>query len=72
MRSDVSGKGLGRMLMDKVVSYCRARCFARITGEVLATNARMLALSRSCGFRVEACGPGVFSVTMDLAPQEHV
>lgn len=70
VRSDVSGKGLGRMLMDKVVAYCKARRFARITGEVLSTNARMLALSRACGFNVEACGPGVFRVTMDLAPRE--
>jgi acetyltransferase len=69
VRSDVSGKGLGRLLMDKMVAYCEARRIARITGEVLSANARMLGLSRACGFTVEPRAPGVCSVTRDLTPQ---
>jgi acetyltransferase len=69
VRSDIAGKGLGRLLMEKIVGYCRARGIGRITGEVMASNERMLAFSRNCGFTVKPCAPGVCSVTRELTPQ---
>ena len=42
VRSDMQGKGLGALLMDKIVRYCRSRGIGELVGDVLATNARML------------------------------
>jgi acetyltransferase len=47
------GCGLGRLLLERLVDIARQNGVRRLTGEVLATNARMLALARRTGFRVE-------------------
>jgi acetyltransferase len=70
IRSDLKGKGLGRMLLSKLIRYCRERGTLRLTGEVLLGNKRMLALGASCGFKAE--GPprnGVVSVSLALASE---
>lgn len=48
------GCGLGRVLLDRLVDLARRNGVRRLTGEVLATNARMLALARRTGFRIES------------------
>jgi acetyltransferase len=47
------GCGLGRLLLERVIDVARRNGVRRLTGEVLATNARMLALARRTGFRIE-------------------
>jgi acetyltransferase len=47
------GCGLGRLLLERVVDAARRNGVRRLTGDVLATNARMLALARRFGFRIE-------------------
>ena len=47
------GCGLGRLLLERVVDAARRNGVRRLTGDVLAANARMLALARRFGFRVE-------------------
>lgn len=47
------GCGLGRLLLERLVDIARRNGVRRLTGEVLATNARMLALARRTGFRIE-------------------
>jgi acetyltransferase len=67
VRSDMQGKGLGAVLMDKIVRYCRIRGVSELVGDVLATNVRMLALAREMGFeRVASEEPGVVRVSLAL------
>ncbi len=47
------GCGVGRLLLDRIIDVARANGVRRLTGDVLATNARMLALARRAGFRIE-------------------
>jgi acetyltransferase len=47
------GCGLGRLLLERVIDAARRNGVRRLTGDVLATNARMLALARRLGFRIE-------------------
>lgn len=47
------GCGLGRLLLERVIHAARRNDVRRLTGDVLAANARMLALARRFGFRVE-------------------
>ncbi len=50
VRSDLKGRGLGALLMDKLIRYQRARGTLRIVGEVLRENESMRALARRLGF----------------------
>jgi acyl-CoA synthetase (NDP forming)/GNAT superfamily N-acetyltransferase len=50
IRSDLAGIGLGLVLMQKVITYCRAQKVATIFGHVLRKNVRMLALCAKLGF----------------------
>ncbi|MCC7485062.1 MAG: acetate--CoA ligase family protein [Burkholderiales bacterium] len=70
VRSDLKGGGLGRALLGKLIRYCRERGTRRLTGEVLAANARMLKLSAALGFVAESVpgDPGVVRVTLELHP----
>ena len=54
IRSDVKGKGLGAVLMKKLIRYCRERKIGQLVGDVFATNTRMQALARDLGFQVVA------------------
>ncbi len=51
VRSDLKRQGLGTILLSKMIGYCFAQGFRRITGEVLKTNAPMLGLTDSLGFK---------------------
>jgi acetyltransferase len=52
VRSDLKGKGLGRMLMEKLIAYCRARGTREIVGEALPQNAPVIGLVKKLGFTV--------------------
>ncbi len=52
VRSDLKGKGLGRLLMEKIVRYCRDRDIGQLVGDVLTVNHGMLALARDLGFQI--------------------
>ncbi len=66
IRSDLKGRGLGSLLMEKLIRYCRSRGIQWITGEVLVENARMLQLSAAQGFKIEPAREGTVRVTLDL------
>jgi acetyltransferase len=53
VRSDVKGRGLGMILMKKIVRYCRERGIGELTGDVMVANQRMIALARELGFEIE-------------------
>ncbi len=72
VRSDMKGKGLGRILMNKIIAYCRIRGTEALVGEVLDYNERMLALARDLGFEVRQKDAGVNSVRLELnTSSEH-
>lgn len=50
VRSDRIGRGLGRLLMERIVSYGRERGLQEIYGEVLRENRTMLQLAAELGF----------------------
>jgi acetyltransferase len=52
VRSDLKGKGLGRMLMEKLIAYCRARGTGEIVGEALPQNSPVIGLVKRLGFTV--------------------
>jgi acetyltransferase len=52
VRSDLKGQGLGRILLDKMIRYCRSRGTKVLMGEVLRANYRMLALAKKFNFEV--------------------
>ena len=44
-------KGLGRMLMEKMINYCRSRGTKRMFGQVLKENTPMLSLAEQLRFK---------------------
>ncbi|QUJ70378.1 bifunctional acetate--CoA ligase family protein/GNAT family N-acetyltransferase (plasmid) [Photobacterium sp. GJ3] len=52
VRSDLKGQGLGSMLLNTIIQYCRHRGIQRLTGITMPTNQGMLALARKSGFQV--------------------
>jgi acetyltransferase len=68
VRSDLKSKGLGAMLMNKLIRYCRESGIRQLVGDILAANGPMLALARSLGFELTAgAGPGVRRARLTLA-----
>jgi len=65
VRSDLKGQGLGTVLLQKLIDYCRARGTQRMVGQALAENTRMLHLAAECGFRQQVSG-GLVDLTLDL------
>jgi len=56
IRSDLKGQGIGTMLMEKMVRYCRKRGIRELATPVLLDNVAMRALMKKLGFDVEECG----------------
>jgi acetyltransferase len=67
VRSDMKGMGLGALLMDKLIRYCRARGIVQLIGDVLTENRRMLAIANDFGFAVSPNEDGeTASMKLDL------
>lgn len=56
VRSDLKGHGLGKLLMERLIDYCKSRGTGEIVGEALPQNARLLRLARSLGFQIAPAG----------------
>jgi acetyltransferase len=69
VRSDLKAHGLGRMLMTRLIDYCRQRGTQSITGQALSHNLRVLNLVRSLGFEVSSADdePGTMQLRLDLS-----
>ncbi len=52
IRSDLKGQGLGRLLMEKIIRYCKARGTRELTGQALMENGGMQGLAEKLGFSV--------------------
>lgn len=68
--SSIKGRGLGAILMEKMIDYCRSRGIATVMGQVLQENMRMLALTRKIGFISRPSEEqGVLVVELDLTDE---
>jgi acetyltransferase len=65
VRSDIKGKGLGPILLKKLIDYCRSRGTKELVGEALADNERLRGLVRRFGFAVTA-SPATHTVNLKL------
>ena len=67
--SDAKGRGLGYLLMQRIISYARGRGIRSIVGDVLRENQPMLELARDLGFDVEPSGsdPAVVRVRLEVS-----
>ncbi|MGF1455504.1 MAG: GNAT family N-acetyltransferase [Alphaproteobacteria bacterium] len=68
VRSDMKGRGLGGLLMDRLISYARRIGLSSLYGLVLSDNEGMLRVNRKLGFTLqrEPDDPGIIRVTLDL------
>jgi acetyltransferase len=68
VRSDVKGGGLGKRLMNKIITYQRAQGTRWLVATVLQDNERMLRLAQELGFTVDklAPEPGVSAIRLGL------
>lgn len=69
VRSDFKGRGLGRLLMRRMIEWARAAHIKTIFGLVLADNAEMLKLCGQLGFLIGDYAPDrdIKRVTLNLA-----
>lgn len=67
LRSDLKGRGLGRVLLGKLIAYCRSHGTRELVGETLGDNRRMIALARAFHFEVKpSSAPGIVSLRLPL------
>jgi acetyltransferase len=68
VRSDKQGLGLGRICLERVLDYARARGIKEVWGSVLAENEGMLALAERLGFarRRDPSSPDLFTTVKRL------
>ncbi|PKF76989.1 protein acetyltransferase [Vibrio sp. vnigr-6D03] len=53
VRSDLKGCGLGRVLMDKLIRYCKERGTKQMSGMTMPTNRGMIMLAQKMGFELD-------------------
>lgn len=57
VRSDLKGKGLGTLLLERVIEHARSRGTGRLAGLVLRENTRMMKLAAALGFKADPPKP---------------
>jgi acetyltransferase len=68
LRHDMTGLGLGPLLLRRIIDYARARGIVEIYGEVLSENRAMLKLCQVFGYTAKRSldEPGIVNVTLRL------
>nr|WP_279115175.1 protein lysine acetyltransferase [Enterobacter soli] len=67
VRSDLKGLGLGRRLLEKLISYTRDHGLLRLNGITMPNNRGMVTLARKLGFDVDVqLEEGIVSLTLGL------
>lgn len=68
VRHDLSGRGIGRLLMQRIIEYARSQGVKEIFGDVLIENRGMLRLAAALGFtsRLDPENPGSKIVSLKL------
>ncbi len=63
------GRGLGRLLLDKLLRYLRARGTSEVVGECMLENLKLASLARHAGFDVKPGSSGdVVTLRLQLNP----
>ncbi len=71
--SPLKGQGLGRLLMQSLISYCSTRGIGELRGETLDSNLRMQSLARHLGFKLTTgADHGAIDLHLSLREQEKV
>jgi len=72
VRSELKGRGLGRLLLQNIVDYARSRGIGLLRGETLAGNLRMQGLARHIGFTVTTgADAGIVDLRLELNRAAH-
>lgn len=66
VRSDLHRRGIGRLLMTRLIEYAKARGLSEIFGHVLRENLPMLGLCKDLGLRVSLAPDKFDTVQVDL------
>jgi RimJ/RimL family protein N-acetyltransferase len=66
IRSDLKGLGLGALLLEKLIRYCRGRGTQRLVAQALPQNVRMLQLAKAFGFHLKPQSRDVVDMTFAL------
>lgn len=67
VRSDLKGHGLGKLLMEKLIVYCRRRGTQEMIGDALSDNVRLLNMVKGLGFTIKSdFGDGTYQLHLDL------
>ncbi|WP_286809511.1 MULTISPECIES: bifunctional acetate--CoA ligase family protein/GNAT family N-acetyltransferase [unclassified Leclercia] len=70
VRSDLKGLGLGRRLLEKLISYTRDHGLLRLNGITMPNNRGMIALARKLGFTIDVqLEEGIVGLTLHLMQQ---
>jgi len=69
LRSALKGRGLGWLLMQRIIEYARSIGLERVHGQVLAENTTMLRMCEELGFQIgdDLHAKGIKVVTLELA-----
>ena len=70
VRSQLKGKGLGRLLMDSMIDYLHGRGTAELRGETMSGNLRMIHLAQDLHFEVKT-GADIGTVDLRLPLRER-
>ena len=71
VRDDLSGAGLGTILMERMLAYAWARGIREVFGDVLADNRAMLAICRKLGFNLHQSAGSSGLVRVAIGPPTH-
>ena len=66
VRSDLKGRGLGSLLLNRLIVRCRRHGLRRLFADVLQVNTRMLCLADKFGFRREGTSLDVARLVLSL------
>lgn len=69
LRADLKGRGLGRLLLQRLIAYQRAAGTLRLVATILAENESMRALGRRLGFTEQPTPGDACTVQLSLALQ---
>ena len=69
----VIGLGLGRLLMQRLIEWCRENAVTQLWGDVMDDNTPMLELATRLGFHRESIhgSQGLVRITLQLSPTRH-
>jgi acetyltransferase len=67
VRSEFHRRGIGRLLMTRLIQYARSRGLSELTGDILAENRPMLALAAELGFAMTPAGPNLMRAALSVS-----